>query len=45
MLWYLRSPANGDTHRGTMDRGRVHAACGIQFVPYRRKALADLSTS
>ncbi|MGH3815267.1 MAG: hypothetical protein ACRDUV_22940 [Pseudonocardiaceae bacterium] len=33
-LWYLRSMADHDTHRGTMGRGGlVTAECGIQFTP------------
>lgn len=33
MLWYLQSIGDQDTHRGTMHRGRVSAACGIRFAP------------
>ena len=44
MSWYLRSTDDHDTHRGTMSRGSVIAACGIRFVPrtiaFGRKALS-----
>lgn len=33
MTWFLRSIKDGDTHRGTLFRGRVNAVCGIQFAP------------
>ncbi|MGH3963916.1 MAG: hypothetical protein ACRDRY_11775 [Pseudonocardiaceae bacterium] len=43
MTWYLQSPKDNDTHRGTMNRGMVNADCGIQFAPrlvaFGRKAL------
>jgi len=32
MTWYQRSPRDHDTHRGTLCRGRVQAACGIAFA-------------
>jgi hypothetical protein len=31
--WYLRSTDDRDTHRGTMSRDSVIAACGIRFAP------------
>jgi hypothetical protein len=32
--WYLRTHADGDTHRGTLDReGVVRADCGTSFRP------------
>lgn len=35
MHWYVRSLADGDTHRGELSLGTnsVHAVCGIEFVP------------
>ena len=40
MPWYLRSMADQDTHRGeySITSHKVHAACGLQFVPLK---LAD----
>jgi hypothetical protein len=32
MTWYQRSGRDHDTHRGTLCRGRVQAACGIAFA-------------
>ncbi len=32
MAWYQQSTHDRDTHRGTVSRGRVHTACGIQFT-------------
>jgi hypothetical protein len=32
MTWYQRFPRDHDTHRGTLCRGRVQAACGIAFA-------------
>lgn len=29
-MWYVADDG-GDAHRGTLTRGRVHTACGIQF--------------
>ncbi|HZA19196.1 MAG TPA: hypothetical protein VE645_20335 [Pseudonocardiaceae bacterium] len=42
--WYLRSMADGDTHRGALQRnGYVLARCGTRFAPrlaaYGRLAL------
>ncbi|MGH3935727.1 MAG: hypothetical protein ACRDS1_12260 [Pseudonocardiaceae bacterium] len=38
--WYLRSTADGDTHRGRVfGNGTVMADCGVVFRP--RKALRD----
>jgi hypothetical protein len=34
MTWYQRSTQDHDTHRGTLCRGRVQAACGIAFAAY-----------
>jgi hypothetical protein len=31
MTWYQQSKRFGDTHLGTVTRGRVNADCGIQF--------------
>ncbi len=42
MIWYLRSINDGDAHRGGMSRGTVHTACGIQFLPLRRKDAAKV---
>ncbi|MGH3935053.1 MAG: hypothetical protein ACRDS1_08775 [Pseudonocardiaceae bacterium] len=35
MTWYLQSPGDHDTHRGHLRRGRVLAACGVEFTPLR----------
>lgn len=34
-LWFLRSLADADTHKGTYSTvtRSVHAVCGIEFVP------------
>jgi hypothetical protein len=32
MTWYQRSGRDHDTHRGTLCRGRVQAACGAMFT-------------
>ncbi len=32
-LWWLRSMADHDTHRGLKSGGSVDAACGIRFAP------------
>jgi hypothetical protein len=32
MTWYQRSGRDHDTHRGTLCRGRVQAACGVMFA-------------
>ncbi|MGH4001275.1 MAG: hypothetical protein ACRDTJ_27890, partial [Pseudonocardiaceae bacterium] len=37
--WYPRSTDDHDTHRGTLSRGSVHAACGIQFSGAGHKVL------
>ncbi len=39
MTWYQQSRGFGDTHLGTVTRGRVHTECGIAF-----RAAAALST-
>ncbi|MDQ3761138.1 MAG: hypothetical protein M3460_05405 [Actinomycetota bacterium] len=33
--WYLRSLSDHDTHCGHLRRGRVLAACGMEFLPLR----------
>jgi hypothetical protein len=33
-IWYQRSGRDHDTHRGTLCRGRVQAACGAMFTAY-----------
>jgi hypothetical protein len=35
MAWFVRSLADGDTHRGIYNPGtrKVHARCGIEFTP------------
>lgn len=35
MHWYVRSLADGDTHRGELrsDNRTVHAVCGVEFKP------------
>lgn len=33
--WYLRSTGERDTHSGHLRRGRVLAACGVEFSPLR----------
>lgn len=33
MIWYRRSLSDYDTHCGTLRRGRVLAACGVEFTP------------
>ena len=33
MNWYRRSLSDHDTHRGHLRRGRVMAACGVEFSP------------
>ncbi|MGH8602280.1 MAG: hypothetical protein ACREXR_05735 [Gammaproteobacteria bacterium] len=35
MTWYLQSLSDHDTHRGHLRRGRVLAACGVEFSPLR----------
>lgn len=35
MTWYLQSLNANDTHRGHLRRGRVLAACGVEFSPLR----------
>lgn len=35
--WYLQSLDDFDAHRGTSDRGRVNAVCGISFEPLRSR--------
>ncbi|MGH3670365.1 MAG: hypothetical protein ACRDSH_06980 [Pseudonocardiaceae bacterium] len=37
MHWYVRSLADGDTHRGEMSpvTRTVHAVCGVEFVPVK----------
>ncbi len=35
MTWYLQSLNDRDTHRGHLRRGRVLAACGVEFAPLR----------
>ncbi len=35
IYWYLRSLSDQDTHRGHLRRGRVLAACGVEFLPLR----------
>jgi hypothetical protein len=35
MNWYRRSMNDHDTHRGHLRRGRVLAACGMEFWPLR----------
>ena len=37
MHWYVRSLADGDTHRGGLSlvTGSVVAVCGIEFVPLK----------
>ena len=35
MNWYRRSMDDHDTHRGHLRRGRVMAACGVEFSPLR----------
>lgn len=36
MAWYQQSANDRDTHRGTVSRGRVNTACGIQFTALGR---------
>lgn len=45
MTWYRRSLNHKDTHRGHLRRGRVLAACGVEFSPLRtwRKGGSALS--
>jgi len=33
-IWYQRSGRDHDTHRGTLCRGRVQAACGAMFTAF-----------
>ena len=35
MNWYRRSLNDHDTHCGHLRRGRVLAACGVEFSPLR----------
>ncbi len=35
MTWYRRSLNDHDTHCGHVRRGRVLAACGVEFSPLR----------
>jgi hypothetical protein len=36
-VWYVRSMADQDTHRGAYSpvTRSVHAACGIEFIPLK----------
>jgi hypothetical protein len=36
LVWHLRSTGDGDTHHGvySIATRSVHAACGVEFVPY-----------
>ncbi len=43
MTWYQRSPRDHDTHRGTLCRGRVQAACGVMFAAYGTALAGDPS--
>jgi hypothetical protein len=36
MTWYQRSLSDRDTHRGHLRRGRVLAACDVEFSSLRR---------
>jgi hypothetical protein len=35
-VWHLRTMGDGDTHHGvySIATRSVHAACGVEFVPY-----------
>jgi hypothetical protein len=35
MTWYLQSLNDRHTHRSHLRRGRVLAACGVEFAPLR----------
>jgi hypothetical protein len=36
LVWHLRTTGDGDTHHGvySIATRSVHAACGVEFVPY-----------
>ncbi len=40
MPWYLRSYQDGDTHRGVLTNGEVHAECGTALRPSYRPMVA-----
>jgi len=40
-IWYQQSGRDHDTHRGTLCRGRVQAACGIAFAASATVLAAD----
>lgn len=37
MIWYRQSLSDRDTHCGHLLRGRVLAACGVEFSPLRAR--------